>query len=204
MNFSFHFTLSRSRQDRLTAWSPVFMLAALAALTYWLHIQVQAPGASDASRRHDPDYFLDNFIGTRLGEDGKPRQMLSAVKLVHYPDDSTTHLDGPNFVMIEQNKPPLRVTAQRGVVTANGADAHFYGDVHATRDALPDGSGQGPLTLTTEYLHVVPDRNWAETDKAVTITQPHAIIHAIGMQFDNKTHTAKLLADVRGEFTRQK
>jgi lipopolysaccharide export system protein LptC len=204
MSFGWHFSMTRRRQDRLTAWAPAYMLALLAALSYWLNIQVQAPSASDAKTRHDPDYFLDNFVGTRLGADGKPRQVLSAVKLVHYPDDNTTHLDGPNFMMTEQAKAPLRLVAQRGLVTSGGADAYFYGAVRATREPLPHAAGEEPFTITTEYLHVIPDKDWAETDQPVTIIRPRAIIHAVGMHLDNKTHTAKLLAKVRGEFTRQK
>jgi lipopolysaccharide export system protein LptC len=204
MSFGWHFSMTRRRQDRLTAWAPAYMLALLAALTYWLNIQVQMPGASDAKGRHDPDYFLDNFVGTRLGADGKPQQILSALKLVHYPDDNTTHLDGPNFVVMEQAKAPMRITALRGLVTASGADAYFYGEVRATREPLPDAAGEESLTITTEYLHVIPDKDWAETDQPVTIIRPRAIIHAVGMHLDNKTHTAKLLAKVRGEFIRQK
>ena len=137
MSAGWHFNMTRRRQDRLAAWAPAFMLALLAALTYWLNIQVQAPNASDANARHDPDYFLDNFVGTRLGADGKPRQILSAIKLVHYPDDNTTHLDSPNFMVMEQAKAPMRITAQRGLVTTGGADAYFYGEVRATREPLP-------------------------------------------------------------------
>lgn len=196
---------TRAQQDRLATWFPALLLAGLATLTYWLNIQVQAPvGAGDASKRHDPDYFVEQFEGTRLGPDGKPRQLLSAARLVHYPDDNTTELQLPNFVAMEPEKPAMRITAQRGLIAANGTDAYFYGDVHAVREAAANPGEGGMLTLATEYLHFVPDKNWAETDRPVTITEPRAIIHAVGMQLDSKTHVLKLLSQVRGEFTPQK
>jgi lipopolysaccharide export system protein LptC len=195
------FHLTRARQDRLARWFPVVLLSALAALTYWLNIQVQVPtGPGDSSKRHDPDYFLDNFTGTRLGADGKPRQTLSAVHLEHFPDDNTTHLDRPNFTAMDPDKPPMRISALRGVIVAGGTDAFFYGSVRAERDAPADPAEGGPLTLTTEYLHIVPDKDWVETDRPVTITEPRAIIHGTGMQFNSKTRVVKLLSQVRGEF----
>ena len=98
----------------------------------------------------------------------------------------------------------MRISAQRGIVTASGTDAFFYGDVHAVRDAPAEPDQGGVLTLVTEYLHIVPDKNWAETDRPVTITEPRAIIHAVGMQLDSKTRVLKLSSQVRGEFTSQK
>lgn len=206
MSSVLHFTLTRARQDRLARWFPVLLLAILAGLTYWLNIQVQLPSSSgDASKRHDPDYYLDNFTGTRLGPDGKVRQTLSATHLEHFPDDNTIHLQRPTFVATDPEKPPMRISAQRGMVTASGNDAYFYGDVHAVRDAPSDPQqGGGAITLVTEYLHVVPDKDLAETDRPVTITEPRAIIHAVGMQLNSKTRVMKLSSQVRGQFTSQK
>jgi lipopolysaccharide export system protein LptC len=192
--------VNRSRIDRLSNWAPVFLLGGLAALTYWLNIQVQVPPAGDdASKRHDPDYFLDNFTGTRLGPDGEPRQVLSAARLLHYPDDDTTHLERPNFLAMEPGKPPMHITAERGMVTAAGTDAYFYGDVHAIRDAPANPDEGGVLTVITEYLHIVPDKDFAETDKPVTITEPRAIIHAVGMELNSKTRVIRLISSVRGQ-----
>lgn len=197
------FAFTRSGQDRLTSWSPVVMLGLLAALTYWLNVQVRAPVVTDFTKRHDMDYFLDNFVATHLGEDGKPREILTALKLVHFPDDNTTHIDRPNFVQLSDQNPPLRITAQQALVSENGTDVYFYGQVNAVQEALASDPSRGPVRLETDYLHVVPDKDWAETDRAVTITQPRAIIHAIGLEMNNKTRTTKLVSKVRGQFIRQ-
>ena len=39
-------TRGRAWLDRLIAWSPVFLLGAFTALTYWLNAQVQPGGAA--------------------------------------------------------------------------------------------------------------------------------------------------------------
>ena len=36
--------------DRMIAWSPVFLLGALVAMTYWLNAQVRAPAPNSTAR----------------------------------------------------------------------------------------------------------------------------------------------------------
>ena len=62
----------------------------------------------------------------------------------------------------------------------------------------PGESPAGPVTVTTEYLHVVPDKEMASTDKPVTIEEPRGIIHSVGLELDNKAKTLKLKSAVRG------
>jgi hypothetical protein len=55
-------THGRAWLDRLIGWSPVFLLGAFAALTYWLNAQVQPGGAAyDGSGRHDTDLYIEDF-----------------------------------------------------------------------------------------------------------------------------------------------
>ena len=56
----------------------------------------------------------------------------------------------------------------------------------------------GPLTLTTDYLHVIPKLERAETDRPVTIRESRGIIEAVGLELDNKTKTLKLKSRVTG------
>ena len=57
-----------------------------------------------------------------------------------------------------------------------------------------------PITLETEYLHVVPKTERADTDRRVTIREPRGIIEAVGLELDNKTKTLKLKSKVQGSF----
>ena len=58
---------------------------------------------------------------------------------------------------------------------------------------------QSEMTFTTPYLHVIPDRDLADTDRPVTMADAHNSVHAVGMQFDNKARKMKLLAQVRSQ-----
>ncbi len=186
-----------------TAWSPALLLAALAALTWWLDAQVAESGARrDGNTRHDPDLIVEGVRAVELDKDGKPVRLLSAARARHYPDDGTVEFDAPRFVMNQPDRPRFTVEATRGRVSGDRENAYFEGDVRAVRESEPAsdkaGAGSGPITLSTEYLHVIPKLDRAQTDRPVTIEEPRGIIRATGLTLDNASKTLKLKADVRG------
>ena len=192
--------------DRLVNWSPVLLLGSLAALTYWLDAQIQ-PSAirRDGSSRHDPDLFLIDFRAVNYDENGKPREALAAKRGDHFPDDETTDLTRPMIRITQADKPAFTVTADRAKISGDREHAYFSGHVAANRE--PDDPATtkgrepaGALSLTTDYLHVIPKAERAETDRPVTIREPRGIIEAVGLELDNKTKTLKLKSRVSGTF----
>ena len=111
---------TRAVVDRLVSWSPVLLLGALAALTYWLDAQVQPPAPHrDGSARHDPDLFLSDFRAINFDADGKPIESLAAVRGDHFPDDDSIGLTKPKFRMMQTGKPAFTVDAERGIVSGD-------------------------------------------------------------------------------------
>ncbi len=181
--------------DRLFKWYPVLFLLALSALTLWLDQKVQPPPpVRDGSARHDPDFYIDDFVARRMNPDGSRRYALKGRKLTHYPDDSSTQIQTPSFTHFEPGEAPVLVTANRALVSRNGENVYFIGDVHIDRAAFSD---QQALALRTEMLHVVPDRDLAKTDKPVLMTQGSTTVRSEGMEFDNRARTVKLLSKVK-------
>jgi LPS export ABC transporter protein LptC len=80
----------------------------------------------------------------------------------------------------------------------------FSGHVKGVRDASSDTAHDGPTTITSEYLLVMPKENKIVTDKPVTIADPRGIINATGMEYDNKSKTVKLKSRVSGQIEPQK
>lgn len=193
---------TRTLLDRATAWSPVFLLGGLAALTYWLDAQVQPPPPPrDGSARHDPDIFIEGFRAVELDANGRLRQLIAGRRAVHYGDDQTTEITQPELAQTEAGKPPFRITAQKGTLSGDRKQVTFEGNVVATREAgpaQPGGESTGPVVVRTEYLHVIPDKEYATTDKAVTIEEPRGIIRSVGLTLDNKAKTLKLKSSVSG------
>lgn len=184
--------VSRSRY-----WLPLLPLLALLAFVYWLDQQVQQEVAMALNiERHDPDGIMDNFHATKMDQLGVPRFLLSAKQLRHYPDHDSTELDSPRLTMLNKVNPPVHMDGMRGNVSSRGDEVIFRDDVSVLREAVGD---QSAMTLRTEYLRVLPNQDWANTDQAVTIVDAYTTVHAIGLEMDNKTRILKLLSQVRSE-----
>ena len=185
----------KDRIDRLRSWLPLIPLLLLLAGTYWLNQQVQPLGAKpDDSTRHDIDYSVDGLTSVTLDELGHAHYLMTTKKMWHFPDDDTTILDHPHFVSMHTNSPPLITSSLRGKVSSNGSELFLYDNVRIVRLAEEE---RDKLTFTTEYLHVLPDSDQADTDHPVKIVTLRDTIDAIGMTLDNKLLTAHLLSNVR-------
>jgi len=176
------------------AWLPLMPLLLLLAATYWLNQQVLPLPQVRSQQRHDIDYYIDNFSAVTLNTQGQPRFTLTAEKMWHYPDDDTTHLQMPKLTSLYANRPPTITSAQTGTISSKGDDVYLRYEVSVLR---PASDGIGEQRFTTDYLHVIPDRDWAETDQPVMMTNQYNVIRAVGMELDNKTRSAKLLSRVR-------
>jgi lipopolysaccharide export system protein LptC len=184
--------------DRFSIWFPMLLLAVLAALSFWLDQFVKRPEAGpNPALRHDPDYIVHGLSAQQLAPDGTVKHTLYAAKMVHYPDDDTTHLTAPVFVSYATPKAPVKVTAKKGLLSSEGENIYFRNDVHVTRAPYDDHS---ELVLDTSYLHVIPDENFAETDKPVTITDANTVVHAIGLELNSETRVLKLRSEVKGTY----
>ena len=202
--------MDRTREfvDRVIAWSPVLLLGGLAALTYWLDAQVQAPTARhDGSTRHDPDLFLQDFKAITFDAQGNPHETLSAARAEHFPDDDSAELTKPRLSLAETGRPTLSISADRGRIDGDRNDGDFSGNVRVERTADPgaaaNGSASGPVTVTTSALHVATKEQRVRTDQAVTIEDPRGIIHGKGLTYDNKAKTLRLDSQVSGTFQPQ-
>jgi lipopolysaccharide export system protein LptC len=189
--------------DRLVAWSPVLLLGALAALTYWLDAQVQPPTVrGDGSSRHDPDLFLQDFRAVTFDANGKPREALSAQSAEHFPDDGSAELAQPHLSLTEPGRPTLTISADRGRIAGDREHGDFTGHVRLERAADPTpakgGEPSGPVTLTTDLLHVFTKEQRVQTDAPVTIEEPRGIIRGRGLEFDNKEKRVRITSHVSG------
>lgn len=176
---------------------PIVLMLFLAALTLWLRIAMEAPAAAaSGNHRHDPDAVVDNFTVTRLGEQGAPQYTLTANRMLHFADDDSTELTGPKVVKRGEG-PLVTITADTGIVTRDGEEAFFRGNVLVVRAVTV---GHEELRVRTNYLHVLPAKNIARTDQAVTINEGRSELSGIGMEFDENTRQFALFSQVRGRF----
>jgi lipopolysaccharide export system protein LptC len=183
--------------DRIALALPVVALALLAALSAWLNHLVQGGPAERVAPPDEPGFVVENFVATTTGQDGRPRAILRAQRLLHYPHDDTTHLVRPQSRQYDDRRVPLSASADRALVSSDGRDIHLHGNVLLVRGAHGE---RGELRLRTDYLHLIPDRGLARTDRAVLIEDANSRIEAVGLEFDHDARTLRLLSRVRSVF----
>lgn len=179
--------------NKLRAWLPLLPLGLLLLASYWLSQQVQPLSPIASEQRHDVDYVIDNLTTTTLGETGQPRRTLSAIKMWHYPDDNTTYLQQPRLTSLFADHPPGHMSAQTGKLSSKGEDVFLYENVQIVR---PASDNLGELQFQTNYLHVAPERDWADTDHPVLMTGRRSTVNAVGMELDNRARTVVFLSQV--------
>ncbi len=183
--------------SRARHWLPLLPLLVLLGAAYWLNQQVRSEQVKpDGGKRHDPDAIMENFSAIKLNKQGAPRFIMAAKKMQHYPDDDSTVLDVPRLAILSAEHPVIHLIARQGAVSSKGDEVFLHNDVEVLREA---SVRQEELSLHTEYLHIVPDRDWVDTDRAVTMVDAHNTVHATGLEMDNKARTLKLLSQVRSE-----
>ena len=150
-----------------------------------------------AQQRHDPDYAVEQFTITDFSRAGTPESTLSAAKMVHYPDDDSTALVAPRLLQSKPAQPRLLLSADRGMLSSDGAEAFLHDNVELLREALAE-SGAG--RMQTSFLHVVRARSLVRTDRVVTISERGRTLVGLGMEYDNESRQLSLNAQVRGVF----
>ena len=92
---------------------PIALMLSLALLTFYLERTVRDDESPAPLRRHDPDYIVTNFTTTTYTGEGAVETVMSAQRMVHYPDDDTTELFVPCMVYAKPEQPRFSVRAAR-------------------------------------------------------------------------------------------
>lgn len=151
-----------------------------------------APGA--------PDAYMEKFSTVEMDNSGKPRRRIEADYIAYHADD-TVELVNPHYVLIQAKGTPWHVRSERGKVSQDGAVLWLLGKVDVWRD---DDSGTRDLHVRTEYLKVLPDSEYGETAKPVTIRTPTSVSTGVGMRAYLDETRFQLLSQVRTNVDRRR
>lgn len=176
---------------------PLALMFVLAALTFYLDRAVRDEEVRPANRRHDPDYLIANFTSTTYNKAGDPETVLSAAKMIHYPDDDSTELVEPRVVQQKTGDARVSVSAVRGSLSRDGEEIFLYDDVLLVRQATAE---RPEARLSTSFLHVVQDRTLVRTDREVFMREGPRSLSGRGMEYNYGSGQLELRANVHGEF----
>lgn len=187
--------------SRLHYFLVLLIVAIVAAFGNWLMSSIeQTAQLQERPLRHDPDYFFDNLHATVYYKDGRPHYELEADKLKHYPDDDSIDVAQPNLKVFRAPQPPWLLYADEGQVFDAGNLIYLNGKVDITQP----GTAQTEINLLTRDLHIYADRDYAETNAAVRITQGNNLTTATGMRADMLKGRLELLSETRGKYEVQR
>ncbi|MFZ2315532.1 MAG: LPS export ABC transporter periplasmic protein LptC [Gammaproteobacteria bacterium] len=144
-----------------------------------------------------PDAFMEDVHALIMNKQGKPSMKIATPKLTHYPDNNTTLLTTPALTLYRQSPQPWYVNAEHATAL-QGIDIIDFKEnviIHHAAD------GNNPATIIkTETLRVHPEKQTAETNDFITMTQPNLVVKATGMEADMNNGDIKLLSQARGEY----
>lgn len=188
--------------DRLITWSPLILVALLATMSFWLDRKVQPPAhRPDGTTRHDPDFIVEEFSAVKMNPDGTRRYALAAKRMVHFPDDNSTQLELPRLVYFDYQRAPVTIRSETAEAVQGGDDVFFHGDVQIIRAAY---ASNAELGVFTSFLHVIPDKDLAKTDKPVRMVEGNSTASSVGLEFNNATREIKLLSEVKASYATPK
>ncbi len=180
---------------------PLLLMLSLALLSFWLERTARIEQGHPSLRRHDPDYIVHNFKVVGYGQKGEAESMLSARKMVHFPDDDSTELLAPRSVQTKPGEAPMTLTAERGALSQDGEDTFLYDNVLLVRNATPQ---QPEMRMQTHFLHIVRARSLVRTDREVAIREEGRYLTGRGMEYDNGSRVLEIRSKVRGRFEQRK
>ena len=176
---------------------PLALMTSLALLTFWLERTVHEDPAAPQLRRHDPDYVVSNFTTTTYTREGAAESVLSAEKMLHFPDDDSTELFSPRVLHAKPEEARYTVRAERGALSRDGDEIFLYENVVLVREA---DAGRPEARMTTEFLHILRDRSLVRTDRPVKIVEGSRSLSGRGMEYNNESRELKLAHDVEARF----
>ncbi|CAK0765473.1 Lipopolysaccharide export system protein LptC [Gammaproteobacteria bacterium] len=171
-----------------------FFLILGAAGSFWLS-EVTAPSLEKIERsvRHEQDYFATKLVAKILDNAGPLRYRLEADFVQHFPDDDSTDLTNPYFVLFREGVPSWMASAKKGQVSAKGETVWLRDQVQIRRP--PD---MLPWAMDTSELRLHPKEQFAETDRALEIRSQRQTVNAVGMKAFFSEKRVELLSQVRG------
>ena len=106
----------------------------------------------NTEKRHDPDYYIENFTATGLDKNGKRRFTIKAKRMAHFPDDDSALLDFPEITQFEEGSAPRHTFADSGWMNSTGDEIIMTDNVRIVVEADETGPGG---TINTKRLRIL-------------------------------------------------
>lgn len=158
------------------------ILTVLAGWSWWLTQEdiTPAPQSRETGSDDGLAYYVRDFTIVTMNPAGQLTRSLSSESLNHFLTTEITLLDKPRLkIFAIGDSPEWRLRANHGRVSGDGEELFLSGDVKIDRESRAEDL---PLQILTSEITIQPDKDYAETDAPVSITQGDSKISSTGMQ----------------------
>jgi lipopolysaccharide export system protein LptC len=147
--------------------------------------------AEERPLAENPDFFLEQSLTTVYREDGKIDYQFNGEHLEHFKKSDTMQGKMVYFIFFDRDEHTWHARADKVVFLNKNKKIILSENVRIWQPARN-------LELTTDKITFNETREYAETDRPVTIKSPNDITRSIGMKLDLQHENLKLLSTVTG------
>lgn len=195
MNYSLH--------RRLPALLTLGLVLLLAGVSLWtLKIAQRGDNNTPAKgQRTDPDYVIEGFRYVKVSRDGNAEYVIEGEQLAHDPVSDESLITQPRLNSYVPGRPALVLSAERARINSDHSEFHLIDSVRLDR---PASRGSQALTVESDYMVVLPDKDIVQTDRAVRAQTGGSTLEGVGMVADNKQQQLTLQSRVKATYLQPK
>ena len=182
--------------NKLSSIFALIFILFIALISFWLNQEVKKELLEDAKNLNNAaDFYLSNFSSKHMNEAGTIKYIITGKEMKNYKHSEKTFLLQPKFINYENSKPISNISGESGEIKNQGDEIIIKENVILNR--LPNNSKK-LMSLYTSQLNIVPNEDIVFSKKPVKIIQePNIEIDGVGMKYDRKENTIKLLSNVK-------
>ena len=182
--------------NKLSSIFTLIFILFITLISFWLNDEVKKELKEKGKKNNgSPDFYLSNFISSHMNESGAIKYIIEGKEMKNYKYSEKTYLLKPRFIKYTNNNPDSNISGDSGEITNMGDEIIVQENVILNR--LPY-KAKKKMTLYTDQLKIIPSEDLVFTKNPVKIIQePNIEINGIGMKYDRKENTIKLLSNVK-------
>jgi len=174
----------------------LLLLAIMTSLIWWLESLVSSSQTEAMKQQSNrPDFYMKNFTLRNYNINGELGYITEGLSMVRYPKDDSLEIEQLDMQAFKKDKAPLFVKSDSARISNDGEHVMLTGAVHIHQDKL---GGDDSLSIKTEKLFMDNQRDYLETNKAITISTSKHRMEGVGMQAWLEHRKYRLLSNVRG------
>ncbi|WP_198266270.1 LPS export ABC transporter periplasmic protein LptC [sulfur-oxidizing endosymbiont of Gigantopelta aegis] len=141
------------------------------------------------------DTFFNGAEILNFSVTGIPKSKIIGEQIFHYPDEEDSEIVQPRITLFRTQGLPVKIQADHGWINKDGTRVFLKGHTVIRREkSLSNQFSQ----LESPELTIWPNKDYAETDKAVKITTDSTIATGVGMKAYMDKERYYLLNNVKG------